>query len=49
MHKRTAVRPVAPRLSDLGVERFVDLFDAEDTREGVNAFLEKREPRWRNR
>ena len=30
-------------------ERFVDLFDAEDTREGVNAFLEKREPRWRNR
>ena len=25
------------------------LFDAEDTREGVNAFLEKREPRWRNR
>lgn len=30
-------------------ERFVDLFDAEDTREGVNAFLEKREPHWRNR
>ena len=30
-------------------ERFVDLFDAEDTREGVNAFLEKRAPRWRNR
>lgn len=29
-------------------ERFVDLFDAADTREGVNAFLEKREPRWRN-
>ena len=29
-------------------ERFVDLFDAEDTREGVNAFLEKREPKWRN-
>lgn len=29
-------------------ERFVDLFDADDTREGVNAFLEKREPRWRN-
>lgn len=29
-------------------ERFVDLFDADDTREGVNAFLEKRDPRWRN-
>jgi enoyl-CoA hydratase/carnithine racemase len=30
-------------------ERFVDLFDADDTREGVNAFLEKREPQWRNK
>jgi len=30
-------------------ERFVALFDAEDTREGVNAFLEKRAPQWRNR
>ncbi|WP_282338046.1 enoyl-CoA hydratase [Pseudomonas sp. PS02288] len=30
-------------------ERFVDLFDAEDTREGVNAFLEKRDAHWRNR
>jgi enoyl-CoA hydratase/carnithine racemase len=30
-------------------ERFVDLFDAEDTREGISAFLEKREPNWRNR
>lgn len=30
-------------------ERFVSLFDADDTREGVNAFLEKREPKWRNR
>ncbi|MBW6085502.1 hypothetical protein KZ836_31875, partial [Pseudomonas aeruginosa] len=29
-------------------ERFVDLFDAQDTREGVNAFLEKRDPKWRN-
>lgn len=29
-------------------ERFVDLFNASDTREGVSAFLEKREPRWRN-
>ena len=30
-------------------ERFVDLFDADDTREGVNAFLEKRDPQWRNK
>lgn len=30
-------------------ERFVDLFDAEDTLEGVNAFLEKRPPQWTNR
>ncbi len=29
-------------------ERFVDLFDGEDQREGVNAFLEKRTPQWRN-
>jgi enoyl-CoA hydratase/carnithine racemase len=28
-------------------ERFVDLFDGEDQREGVNAFLEKRKPAWR--
>lgn len=27
-------------------ERFVDLFDGADQREGVNAFLEKRKPRW---
>lgn len=30
-------------------EAFVDLFEAEDTLEGVTAFLEKRDPRWRNR
>lgn len=30
-------------------EHFVDLFDADDTREGVNAFLEKRDPQWRNK
>ena len=28
-------------------ERFVDLFDGADQREGVNAFLEKRKPNWR--
>ncbi|SDT96811.1 short chain enoyl-CoA hydratase [Pseudomonas pohangensis] len=30
-------------------ERFVQLFDAQDTREGVNAFLEKRDPQWHNK
>lgn len=30
-------------------ERFVDLFDHEDTLEGVNAFFEKRPPQWQNR
>lgn len=28
---------------------FVDLFDTEDQSEGVNAFLEKREPVWKNK
>lgn len=28
-------------------ERFMDLFDGEDQREGVNAFLQKRKPVWR--
>jgi len=37
-----------PRGAALAVERerFVDLFDHPDQREGVNAFLEKRAPRW---
>jgi len=30
-------------------EYFVDLFDTEDEKEGVNAFLEKRKPSWKNR
>lgn len=29
-------------------EAFVDLFDTEDQKEGVNAFLGKRKPEWRN-
>ena len=29
-------------------EAFVDLFSSEDQREGVNAFLAKRSPQWRN-
>jgi enoyl-CoA hydratase/carnithine racemase len=37
-----------PRSAALAVERerFVDLFGSPDQREGVNAFLEKRAPRW---
>ncbi|WP_426444588.1 enoyl-CoA hydratase-related protein [Salmonella enterica] len=27
---------------------FVDLFDTQDQKEGVNAFLEKRAPSWKN-
>ncbi|MBA6413487.1 enoyl-CoA hydratase [Parahaliea sp. F7430] len=30
-------------------ELFVELFSTEDQREGVNAFLEKRSPQWKNR
>ncbi len=39
-----------PRGAALSIERerFVDLFDGADQREGVNAFLEKRKPRWTN-
>ncbi|OWQ90779.1 enoyl-CoA hydratase [Roseateles aquatilis] len=40
----------APAASQLVAEReaFVALFDTEDQREGVQAFLGKRSPRWRN-
>jgi enoyl-CoA hydratase/carnithine racemase len=39
-----------PRPAALALERerFVDLFDGEDQREGVNAFLAKRPPVWKN-
>ncbi|UPQ89993.1 enoyl-CoA hydratase [Vibrio sinaloensis] len=30
-------------------ELFIQLFDTEDQQEGVNAFLEKRPPQWKNR
>ncbi|HXF77930.1 MAG TPA: enoyl-CoA hydratase [Usitatibacter sp.] len=39
-----------PRAAGLALERerFVDLFDYADTAEGVNAFLAKRKPEWKN-
>jgi len=30
-------------------ELFVELFSTEDQKEGVNAFLDKRKPEWKNR
>jgi len=40
-----------PQTTALPPERdaFVELFATEDQREGVNAFLQKRKPKWRNR
>lgn len=39
-----------PRQQALSLEReyFVGLFNTEDQKEGVNAFLEKRKPQWKN-
>lgn len=43
-------RQGTPRAAALALERerFVDLFDGTDQREGVNAFFEKRAPVWKN-
>ena len=30
-------------------QAFVDLFDSEDQKEGVQAFLDKRKPVWQNK
>jgi enoyl-CoA hydratase/carnithine racemase len=47
IHQARLGTPRAAALS-LERERFVDLFDGEDQREGVSAFLEKRKPVWKN-
>jgi enoyl-CoA hydratase/carnithine racemase len=40
-----------PLASVLPIERelFMDLFDTEDQKEGVQAFLQKRTPEWKNK
>lgn len=39
---------VMPKGLILERERFIQLFDTADQKEGVNAFLEKRQPEWKN-
>jgi enoyl-CoA hydratase/carnithine racemase len=46
IHGARTQSPAATLLAER--EAFVDLFDTEDQREGVNAFLAKRAPVWRN-
>jgi enoyl-CoA hydratase/carnithine racemase len=43
-------RQGTPRSAALALERerFMDLFDGEDQQEGVQAFLDKRKPAWKN-
>jgi enoyl-CoA hydratase/carnithine racemase len=45
-----SARQGVPRRAALALERerFIDLFDWDDQREGVNAFLEKRKAVWKN-
>ena len=49
-NKKIAVIGTGNIGSAYAVERasFVDLFDTRDQAEGVNAFLEKRPPKWVN-
>jgi len=43
-------RQGTPRAAALATERerFIDLFDGADQREGAQAFFEKRKPVWKN-